>query len=76
MGMDIRNVKDMTGLILYFADKLQWKIDPDDFDDIEDVAYDFEAEDRLYVEQMIEPIIMDDEKVLKTGTAILGRIEE
>ena len=37
---------------------------------------DFEAEDRLYVEQMIEPIIMDDEKVLKTGTAILGRIEE
>lgn len=45
MGIDIRNVKDMTGLISYFADKLQWKIDPDDFDDIEDVAYDFDAED-------------------------------
>lgn len=45
MGIDIRNVKDMTGLISYFADKLHWKIDPDDFDDIEDVAYDFDAED-------------------------------
>ncbi len=37
---------------------------------------DFEAEDRLYVEQMIEPIIMGDGIVLKTGTAMLGRIEE
>lgn len=45
MSYDIRNVKDMTGLITYFAEKLQWNIDVDDFDDIEDVAYDFEAED-------------------------------
>ena len=37
---------------------------------------DFEPDDQLYIEQMIEPIIMDDEKVLKTGTAMLGRIEE
>lgn len=37
---------------------------------------DFEPDDPLYVEQMIEPIIMDEEKVLKTGTAMLGRIEE
>ena len=37
---------------------------------------DFDADDQLYVEQMIEPIIMDDEKVLKTGTAMLGRIEK
>ncbi len=36
----------------------------------------FEPDDPLYVEQMIEPIIMDDEKVLKTGTAMLGRIEK
>lgn len=36
----------------------------------------FEPDDRLYVEQLIEPIIMDNEKVLKTGTAILGRTEE
>ena len=37
---------------------------------------DFEPDENLYVEQMIEPIIMDEEKVLKTGTAMLGRIEE
>lgn len=37
---------------------------------------DFDAEERLFVEQMIEPIVMDDCKVLKTGTAILGRITE
>ncbi len=36
----------------------------------------FEPDIPLYVEQMIEPIIMDDEKVLKTGTAMLGRIEQ
>ena len=36
---------------------------------------DFEPEDQLLVEQLIEPIIMDDEKVVKTGTAILGRME-
>lgn len=36
---------------------------------------DFEPEDLLYVEQMIEPIIMDETNVLKTGTAMLGRIE-
>ena len=45
MSTDIRNVKDLNGLIAYFADKLQWNIDLDDFDDIEDIAYDFDAED-------------------------------
>ncbi len=43
--MDIRNVKDMNGLIAYFAETLKWNIDLDDFDDIEDISYDFEAED-------------------------------
>ena len=37
---------------------------------------DFDADDQLYVEQMIEPIIMDDNNVMKTGTAMLGRIEK
>lgn len=45
MSTDIRNVKDLNGLIAYFANKLQWNIDLDDFDDIEDIAYDFDAED-------------------------------
>lgn len=34
---------------------------------------DFDAHNRLFVEQMIEPIIMDAESVVKTGTVILGR---
>lgn len=45
MSVDIRRVKDMNGLITYLAEKLSWRIDLDDFEDIEDIAYDFEAED-------------------------------
>lgn len=37
---------------------------------------DFAAEDALYVAQMIEPIVMHGDAVYRTGTAILGRIEE
>ena len=37
---------------------------------------DFETEDQLYVLQTIEPIIMKDDRVYKTGTVILGRIEK
>ena len=35
----------------------------------------FEIDDQLYVLQTIEPIIMQDNTVVKTGTVILGRIE-
>lgn len=45
MNCDIRNVKDMTDLISYFSQKLKWEIDLDDFEDIEDISYDFDAED-------------------------------
>lgn len=34
---------------------------------------DFEEAEDLYVEQMIEPILMKDNKVFRTGTVILGR---
>ena len=37
---------------------------------------DFETDDQLYVLQTIEPIIMQDDRVYKTGTVILGRIEK
>lgn len=37
---------------------------------------DFEADDSLYVQQMIEPIVMKGSIVFKTGTVILGRIEK
>ena len=33
------------GSIGYFSQNLRWNIDIDDFDDIEDISYDFEAED-------------------------------
>ena len=42
---DIRTVRDMNGLIRYFSDNLGWEIDLNDFDDIEDISYEFEAAD-------------------------------
>lgn len=45
MSIDIRTVKDMNGLIAYLAEKLEWMIDLDDFEDIEDITYDFDAKD-------------------------------
>ena len=37
---------------------------------------DFEADDILYVEQTVEPIIMQDNTIIKTGTVILGRVQK
>ena len=37
---------------------------------------DFDADDELYVEQMMEPIIMRGDSIQKTGTVILGRVEK
>ena len=45
MATDIRLVKDINGLIEYFAKTLNWNIDSDDFEDIEDISYDFNAND-------------------------------
>ena len=45
MAYDIRNVRNITDLITYFSQNLNWDIDIDDFDDIEDVSYDFTAAD-------------------------------
>ncbi len=36
----------------------------------------FETEDVLYVAQTMEPIIMQNDAVVKTGTVLLGRIEK
>ncbi len=36
----------------------------------------FETTDTLFVAQTVEPIIMHDDEVFKTGTVILGRVEE
>ena len=37
---------------------------------------DFDPDDPLFVEQMIEPIVMQGDTVCKIGTAILGRVEK
>lgn len=37
---------------------------------------DFDSTDNLFIEQMVEPIIMDGESIMKTGTVILGRVEK
>lgn len=43
--MDIRNIKSIDDLIIYFTEELNWKIDLDDFDEIDDITYDFDAAD-------------------------------
>lgn len=43
--MNIRNVKNADDLIRYFVENLHWNIDIDDFDEIEDITYDFDAAD-------------------------------
>ena len=40
MAYDIRSVRNITDLIGYFSENLNWAIDIDDFDDIEDISYD------------------------------------
>ena len=43
--MDIRNIKSVDDLIIYFTEELNWNIDLDDFDEIDDITYDFDAAD-------------------------------
>ena len=45
MSYDIRNVKSIDDLIRYFIEELHWNIDLDDFDEIDDITYDFDAAD-------------------------------
>ena len=37
--MDIRNIKSIDDLIIYFTEELNWNIDLDDFDEIDDITY-------------------------------------
>ena len=43
--MDIRNIKSIDDLVRYFTEELNWNIDLDDFDEIDDITYDFDAAD-------------------------------
>ena len=43
--MNIRNIKSVDDLIRYFTEELNWNIELDDFDEIDDITYDFDAAD-------------------------------
>lgn len=45
MAQDLRKVNDIESLITYFSENLGWAIDPDDYYDIDDITYDFDAAD-------------------------------
>lgn len=45
MAQDLRKANDIESLMTYFSEKLGWVIDPDDYYDIDDITYDFDAED-------------------------------
>ena len=45
MAQDIRKVNNIESLMSYFSEKLAWEIDPDAIYDIDDITYEFDAED-------------------------------
>lgn len=45
MAVDVRTITDLTGLISYFSQTLKWHIDVNDFEDIDDITYGFDAAD-------------------------------
>ena len=45
MSEDIRSIGNINRLITYFANILKWDVSMDDFDDVEDISYEFDAED-------------------------------
>lgn len=45
MAQDLRKVNDIESLMTYFSENLGWAIDPDDYYDIDDITYDFDASD-------------------------------
>ena len=52
------------------------KVMPEEMNGVKHYLIDeFEPDDKLFVEQIIEPIIMSENAVYKTGTVILGRVK-
>lgn len=45
MAQDLRGVNGIESLMTYFSEKLGWAIDMDDYYDVDDITYDFEAAD-------------------------------
>lgn len=57
MAQELKRVNDIDSLMNYFIDNLGWAIDPDDYYDIEDITYDFEADDLGLKEEAFAKII-------------------
>lgn len=57
MAQDIRKVNSIESLMSYFSEKLAWDIDPDSFYDIDDITYEFDAEDLGLKEEAFAKII-------------------
>lgn len=57
MTQDLRKVNDIESLMTYFSEKLGWAIDPDNYYDIDDITYDFEASDLGLKEEAFAKII-------------------
>lgn len=53
---DIRKINNMESIISYFVDKLDWDIDLDYLDDIDDITYDFDAADLNLKEEVFVKI--------------------
>lgn len=57
MVQELKRVNDIDSLMNYFVDNLGWPIDSDDYYDIEDITYDFEANDLGLKEEAFAKII-------------------
>ena len=57
MAQDIRKVNSIESLMSYFSEKLAWDIDPDTFYDIDDITYEFDAEDLGLKEEAFAKIV-------------------
>lgn len=56
MAQDLRKVNDIESLMIYFSEKLGWAIAPDDYYDIDDITYDFDAADLGLKEEVFAKI--------------------
>lgn len=57
MSIEIKDVNDLNGLIDYLAYRLDWNINFNDFENIEDITYGFDADDLGIKEEAFAKII-------------------
>jgi hypothetical protein len=45
LALDIKNIRDFKSLLSWLSHELNWDTGIDDYEDIEDITYDFDAKD-------------------------------